>query len=253
MKKILEDKVALVTGGTSGIGRATAIALAKEGATVVICGRREKEGAETIRQVKKESVDGLFVKTDVSSEKEVANLINKIIKTYGRLDAAFNNAGVWGKGGLLPNMTDADYKLIFDTNVKGVFYAMKYEIPAMLKKGGSIINTSSIAGVVGIEEGSLYTASKHAVIGFTKSAALEYAKAKIRINAICPGAIDTPLLRNLYGSNYKKYFKDVAAEHPIGRIGQPEDVANLVVFLASSKSSFMTGQAYLIDGGFTAE
>lgn len=248
MDKLLDKKVALVTGATSGIGRASAIALAKAGAKVIVSGRRSEEGKKTVDMIKKTGGEAFFIRADVTKESDVKALVQNTIKKYGRLDIAFNNAGVLEAGPLI-KMDENNYKRMFDTNVKGVFLSMKYEIP-VLKNGGSIINTASIAGVVGSENLALYDATKHAVIGLTKSAALEVAKKNIRINAVCPGAIDTALLKNFIT---KDEIKEVAASHPLGRIGKPEEIAEMVVFLASSKASFITGSAMLIDGGFTAQ
>lgn len=248
MDNLLDKKVALVTGSTSGIGRASAIALAKEGAKVIVSGRREEEGKKTVDMIKKAGGEAFFIRADVTKESDVKALVQNTIKKYGRLDIAFNNAGVLEAGPLV-KMNENNYKRMFDTNVKGVFLCMKYEIQ-VLKNGGSIINTASIAGVVGSENLALYDATKHAVIGLTKSAALEVAKKNIRINAVCPGAIDTALLNNFIT---KAEIKEIGASHPLGRIGRPEEIADMVVFLASSKASFITGSAMLVDGGFTAQ
>lgn len=253
MTKFLENKVALVTGGTSGIGRASAVALAKAGAKVVVSGRRETEGNETVRLIKEAGGNGAFVKADITNENEVRALIKKTIDTYGKLDIAFNNAGVAG-GAPIVETDMAEYQKIFDANVKGVLLSMKYEIPAMLKNGGgSIINNSSVAGILGIPEGSVYSASKHAVIGLTKSAALEVATKNIRVNAVLPAGISTDMLigyKDFIGSEEFEIFKN---KHAMKRIGKPEEVADVVVFLASPASSFITGQAIPIDGGFTTQ
>ncbi len=248
MSNLLENKVALVTGATSGIGRASALALGREGAKVIVSGRRQEEGKKTVSMIKKAGGEAFFIRADVRRDADIKNLIKNTLKKYGRLDIAFNNAGILEDGPLV-QMREDNYRRIFDTNVKGVFLSMKYEIP-VLKNGGSIINTSSMAGVIGFNNIALYDASKHAVIGLTKSAALETAKRNIRINAICPGAIDTPLFNKM--SMSPKERKESAKMHPLGRIGRPEEIAEMVVFLSSAKASFITGSAILVDGGFTA-
>jgi NAD(P)-dependent dehydrogenase (short-subunit alcohol dehydrogenase family) len=251
LEKVLENKVAIVTGGTSGIGRATAIAFAKAGAKVVVGGRRDKEGQETVQLIRKVGGQGLFVKTDVTQEEQVIALIQKTIEAFGHLHIAFNNAGVGGPGSIV-QMTAEEYERIFNTNVKGVCFCMKHEIPAMLKsQGGVIINTSSIRGILGAPNALLYSASKHAVIGLTKCAAMDFAKDNIRVNAVVPGAIETEMLDKLLSSQDSEFTKRLVALHPMGRIGLPEEVADVVVFLASPASSFITGQSIAVDGGYS--
>ncbi len=248
--KEFENKVALVTGGSSGIGRATAIAFAREGAKVVVAARRVKESEETVSLIKEAGSDGIFIQTDVAVEGEVQALIEKTIATYGRLDYAFNNAGV-AMGGLITETTLDIYEKVFDVNVKGLLLCMKYESLQMLKNGGgSIVNNSSIAGLMGIEQISVYVASKHAVAGLTKAAALEMAKSNIRVNAVCPGVIETDMSRPFFEVPfYKKLIENI----PMGRVGQAEEVASAVVYLCSDKASFITGQNLAIDGGFMAQ
>lgn len=246
------QKVAIITGGSSGIGRATAIALAKEGIKVSLAARRDKEGEETLRLVKEAGGDGIFVKTDITNENDVKSLVEKTIKTYGRLDYAFNNAGIWED--LIPfvDKTSDTFDRIMNINVKGVWLSMKYEIPQMLKNGGgAIVNTSSVAGVIGFPQNSIYVASKHAVIGLTKSAALEYAKSGIRINAVAPGTIETEMVESVLDSN-AKIKEHLISMHPIGRIGKPEEIADAVVWLLSDKASFVTGHTLLVDGGMVS-
>ena len=198
MNASLQNKVALVTGGTSGIGEALAFALAKRGAKVVVAGRRENEGRSVVNAIKKRGGKALFVKTDVSREADVKALVDKTLATFGRLDFAFNNAGIEGTAGLTTDkQTEENYRHTFDINVLGVLLSMKYEIPAILKNGGAIVNTSSVAGQVGMPGFGVYTASKHAVNGLTRSAALEFAKQGVRVNAVAFGTIQTPMVNRL--------------------------------------------------------
>jgi NAD(P)-dependent dehydrogenase (short-subunit alcohol dehydrogenase family) len=247
-----EQKVAIITGASSGIGRTTAISLAKEGIKVSLAARRDKEGEETLRLVKEAGGDGMFVKTDISNEDYVKSLVEKTIKTYGRLDYAFNNAGIEETSKSFVDRTSDVFDNIMNINVKGVWLSMKYEIPQMLKNGGgAIVNTSSAAGVIGFAQKAIYAASKHAVLGLTKSAALEYAKSGIRINAVAPGAIETDMHeRSVEG---KQQLRDrLIAFHPIGRVGKPQEIANAVVWLLSDKASFLTGHTLLVDGGWVS-
>jgi len=255
MPKTFENKVVLVTGGTSGIGRATAVAFAKEGAVVVVSGRREKEGAETVAEIIKAGGKGLFVKSDVSDEQQVKQLVDTVVDQFGRLDIAFNNAGYEGDLALLTDATVETYNKVFDINVKGVFLSMKYEIAAMLKTGGgSIVNTSSIAGTIGMPTAGIYIASKHAVNGLSKTAALEVAKQGIRVNIVSPAAIQTDMFDRFIGDEQaeqkKAYF---ASQHPVGRVGKPEEIASAVLYLSSPGASFITGHDLLVDGGFTVQ
>jgi NAD(P)-dependent dehydrogenase (short-subunit alcohol dehydrogenase family) len=250
---ILQDKVALVTEGTSGIGRATAIALAQAGAKVVVIGRRQVEGEETIRQIQAMGGEGFAVSADVSKEADVQMLIEKIMTHYGRLDIAFNNAGVEQDPTPLPEQTEATYDHIIDINVKGVWLSLKHEIPALLKSGGgAIVNTSSVVGLVGGAMVPIYAASKHAVEGLTKSLALEYAKQGIRINAVSPGPIQTEMFDRLSKAN-PEAIEQLIAGQPMGRMGTPKEVANAVLWLCSDASSFVTGQSIAVDGGFVAQ
>ena len=243
------QKVAIITGGSSGIGRATAVALAKQGVKIAIAARRAKEGEETVRLVKEAGSDGVFVKTDVANEDDVRSLVEKTAKTYGRLDYAFNNAGIEETMTPLVDQTSDIFNQIMNVNVKGVWLGMKYEIPQMIRNGGgAIVNMSSGAGVIGIPQMAIYVASKHAVLGLTKSAALEYAKSGIRINAIAPGGVETDMLERTAEEN-KQFVETLKSMHPIGRIGDPEEIANAVVWLLSDKASFVLGHTLLVDGG----
>jgi NAD(P)-dependent dehydrogenase (short-subunit alcohol dehydrogenase family) len=249
----LSGKVALITGGTSGIGKATAIALAQTGSKVVVIGRRQVEGEETIRQIQAMGGEGFSVSADVSKEADVQMLIEKIMTHYGRLDIAFNNAGVEQDPAPLAEQTEATYDRIMDINVKGVWLSLKHEIPALLKSGGgAIVNTSSVLGLVGGAMVPIYTASKHAVEGLTKSLALEYAKQGIRVNAVSPGPIQTEMFDRLSKAN-PEAIEHLIAGQPMGRMGTPEEVANAVLWLCSDASSFVTGQSIAVDGGFVAQ
>ena len=255
MANSFEGKVALVTGGSSGIGRATSIIFARKGAKVVLADIDSQGGQETLETIRKTGGNAIFIKTDVSKESEVKELIDKTVTKYGRLDCAFNNAGILVRG---PNAqtimcSEEDWDRVIDINLKGVWLCMKYEIPQMLKQGsGAIVNTSSIAGLVALENSMAYNASKHGVIGITRAAALEYAKGGVRVNAVCPGFVRTPMLE---GSLTTKEETDELTERlkvtmPMGRRGTPEEVAEAVVWLCSDASSFVTGHPLAVDGGW---
>jgi NAD(P)-dependent dehydrogenase (short-subunit alcohol dehydrogenase family) len=250
---MLKDKVALVTGGTSGIGRATAIAYAQQQAKVVVVGRRIDEGEETVRLIKEAGGEAIFVQADVTKEADVQAMVDKAVGVFGRLDIAFNNAGTVGENPSLIEQTEAEYDRTMNVNVKGVWLSMKYEITQMLKQGsGAIVNTASANGVIGLPGVPLYTASKHAVVGLTKAAALQYAKAGIRINVVAPAVIETDMFEAATGGQdeAKAYITGL---HPIGRIGTPLEVANAVLFLLSDLASFTTGETLMVDGGFVAQ
>ena len=241
----LAGKVALVTGAGSGIGRASALTFAREGAKVVVADVVVEGGEETSGMIKRAGGEALFVKADVSQAAEVEALINKTLATYGRLDCAHNNAGIEGAVATTAECTEENWDRIIAINLKGVWLCMKYEIPQMLKQGGgAIVNTASGAGLVGIPRAGAYVASKHGVVGLTKTAALEYAKAGIRVNAVCPGVILTPMVQRL-----PELIEGFTAAEPIGRLGKPEEIADAVVFLASPRSSYVTGQVLAVNGG----
>jgi NAD(P)-dependent dehydrogenase (short-subunit alcohol dehydrogenase family) len=244
-----DQKVAIVTGGSSGIGRATTFALAKEGVKITVADRRAKEGEETVHLVKEAGSDGIFVETDVADEDDVRSLVEKTVKTFGRLDYAFNNAGIAETMASLVEQTSNVFNHIMNVNVRGVWLCMKYEIPQMKRNGGgAIVNMSSASGVIGSPQLPIYSASKHAVLGLTKSAALEYAKSGIRINAVAPGIVETDMSKRAAGDN-RQVLETFKSMTPIGRIADPAEIANAVVWLLSDKASFVIGHTLLIDGG----
>lgn len=249
MAELVAGKVALVTGAGSGIGRASALAFAREGARVVVSDVDEAGGQETAELVRKAGGDASFVSADVAQESEVAALVAEAIARYGRLDCAHNNAGVAGSPAALHETSAEEAARVLGVNLLGVLYCLKHEIAHMLGKGGgAIVNTSSGAGLIGTPGLAPYCASKHAVLGLTKTAALENARTNIRVNAICPGAIDTPMLEaSMAGSDAIR--KMVLASQPGGRLGRPEEIAELAVFLCSDRASFITGATINVDGG----
>ena len=244
-----DQKVAIITGGSSGIGRATAITLAKDGVKVTVAARRAKEGEETVQLVKEAGGEGIFVRTDVTKEDDVKSFVEDTVKVYGRLDYAFNNAGIEEMMTPFVEQTSDAFDQIMNVNVKGVWLSMKYEIPEMIRSGGgAIVNNSSVAGIMGFPQMPIYITSKHAVLGLTKSAALEYAKSGIRINAVAPGGVETNMAKRIVEHDHQ-FLETVTSMHPIGRIADPEEIANAVVWLLSDKASFVLGHTLLIDGG----
>ena len=221
-------RVVLVTGGNAGIGRAAAIAFARQGAQVVVSGRRQSAGEAVVAEIKASGGEAIFVRADVAKEGDVESMIGRTLARFGRLDCAFNNAGIEQALTPLPDQTEETYTQIMDINVKGVWLSLKHEIPAMLKTGGgAIVNNSSIAGLLGFPQAPIYAASKHAVAGLTRSVALEYAKQNVRVNAVAPAAIATRMFRDFATTPEMRHTLESA--HPIGRIGRPEEVASAVV------------------------
>lgn len=249
-----DGKVAIITGGSSGIGRATALAFGREGARVVVAARREAAGEETARDIRDAGGEAVFVRTDVTREDAVRDLVERAVDTYGKLDIAFNNAGQGSDPRPLIEQTEESWRAEIDGNVTSVFFSMKHEIPAMLGNGGgTIVNTASVLGLVGIGGGiAPYVAAKHAVVGLTRAAALEQASSGVRINAIAPAVVDTPLFRSGLGST-EESTEAARGLHPVQRFGIPEEVASLVLYLASDGASFLTGAALPVDGGWSAQ
>lgn len=251
METEFKNKVAIVTGGASGIGRATALAFAKKGAKVIVVDW--KENAETVDIIKKSGGEALFIKCDVSKLSDVKAMVEKTIATFGRLDYAFNNAGIEGKQGDTQDCSEENFDKTIGVNLKGIWLCMKYEIPEMIKQGkGVIVNCSSVAGLVGFAGLPAYVASKHGVIGLTKTSALECAKLGIRVNAVCPGVIQTPMIDRITGKD-KEAIEQFTGLEPVGRFGQPEEIANAVIWMCSDGASFVTGHAMAVDGGFVAQ
>jgi len=246
-----KEKVAFVTGAASGIGRATAIAFALEGASVVVDDISEHESHETARMIKEAGGRALAVKCDVSQTEEVKNCLGQSIETFGRLDFAFNNAGVEQKLALTAETTVEEWDRVVNTDLRGVFLCLKHEIPLMLKQGGgAIVNTSSGAGVKGFKKEAAYVAAKHGVVGLTKVAALDYAQSNIRVNAVAPGIIDTAMMQRFSGGTPEGY-KAVTSQEPVGRMGRPEEITAAVLWLCSDAASFVTGHTMVVDGGQT--
>ena len=248
----LRNKVGLITGAGSGIGRASALAFAGEGAKVVVVDTIAESGEETVTMIRRAGGEASFIKTDVSKASEVKAMVNKAVEIYGHLDCAYNNAGVVATPRLTPDTTEEDWDHVISVNLKGVWLCMKYEIPQMLKQGkGAIVNASSMVGMIGLAKRSAYAASKHGVVGLTKVAALEYANVGIRVNAICPAVVRTPLVESIIASDQEAETQLISMI-PMERLGTLEEIAEVVVWLCSDASSFVTGHAMLVDGGAVA-
>jgi NAD(P)-dependent dehydrogenase (short-subunit alcohol dehydrogenase family) len=248
--KVLENKVAITTGAGSGIGKATAELFAREGAKVVVSDINEENGKNAVEDIKKNGGEAYFVKADSSSPEDNEMLVKQAIEKYGRMDIAVNNAGIGGPLAATGEYPLDGWKKVIDINLSGVFYGLRYQIPAMLSSGGSIVNIASILGNAGTRFSPAYVAAKHGVVGLTKAAALEYADKNIRINSVGPGYIKTPLVMNALD---KDTLNALVGLHPIGRLGESEEIAELILWLASSKSSFVTGSYYAADGGYLAQ
>jgi len=246
----MENKTVIITGAASGIGKATAELFAKQGANVVVSDIQEAEGNIVVKDIIAVGGKASFFKTDVSKPEEMEALVNFAVKTYGKLDMAVNNAGIGGELNPIADMSIEGWQKVISINLSSLFYGMKYQIQAMLKSGGgSIVNISSILGAVGFAGSAGYSAAKHGVIGLTQTAALEYAAHNIRINAVGPGFIDTPLLKALDD----EMKKQIISLHPIGRLGKSEEIAELILWLSSDKASFVNGSYHPIDGGYLAK
>jgi len=246
----LKDKVAIITGGGSGIGRATCLLFAREGAKVVVADYIAEGGNETVRQISAAGGQAVFVQADVSKSADVRNMIGAAVRNYGRVDILFNNAGIEGPSTKLANLKEEDWDRVIAIDLTSVYLGMKYVIPEMIKQGsGVILSTASVAGLVGFQGSGAYAAAKAGVINLTRLAALEYADKNIRVNCICPGVIETPMVERVMGGRPRER---VVRSEPIGRLGRPEDIANAALFLASDESSFATGAPFIIDGGYVA-
>jgi NAD(P)-dependent dehydrogenase (short-subunit alcohol dehydrogenase family) len=248
--KLLQNKVAIITGSASGIGKAAAVLYAREGASVVISDIDEKLGNDVVKEIVSSGGEAAFVRADSSDPEANKNLVEQTLKKYGTLDIAVNNAGIGGPLSATGEYPIDGWQKVININLSGVFYGMRYQIPAMAQKGGSIVNVASILGMAGTRMSPAYVAAKHGVVGLTKAAALEYADKKIRINSIGPGYINTPLIANSLDEEAIKSLVDL---HPIGRLGESEEVAELILWLGSDKSSFVTGSYYPVDGGYLAQ
>jgi NAD(P)-dependent dehydrogenase (short-subunit alcohol dehydrogenase family) len=257
MRKRFEGKVVIVTGATSGIGKVSAIAFAREGARVVITGRRVDEGAATVKVVQDEGGEAIFVRTDVSKTDDIRAMVAKTIETYGRLDCAFNNAGIVGEAGMrTADHTEETWDSVMNINLKAVWLSMKYEIPELLKNGGgTIVNNSSVYGLAASTMGHMpYAVSKHGVIGLTRSAAYEYATKGIRVNAVCPGFTHSEMVDKALDELPKEQFEDAIIRNtPMGRIAETSEIADVVLWLCSDESTYVTGQAIAPDGGWLAK
>ncbi|MBD3320433.1 MAG: SDR family oxidoreductase [Chitinivibrionales bacterium] len=252
MNTLLQDKAVLITGGATGIGKATALACSREGAAVVIADVKHEEGEKAAQEIEENGGACIFTATDVSRDGDVRKLMDKTIEKYGRLDCAFNNAGIEGEQSTTALTSEENWDTVIAINLKGTWLCMKHEIDQMLKQNsGSIVNMSSVAGLIGFEGICAYDAAKHGIIGLTKTASLEYAQSGIRVNAVCPGIIETAMVKRFVGDD-PEAAAAFASNEPVGRMGRPEEVSEAVVWLFSDAASFVTGHSMVIDGGMTA-
>jgi NAD(P)-dependent dehydrogenase (short-subunit alcohol dehydrogenase family) len=254
----MSNKIALITGGATGIGKAVAMQLAARGTTVIMSGRRAETGAAAVAEVQAVAQNGAqvrFVQNDVTDEAQVKSMVEGIVAEFGRLDMAVNNAGLSNETGTLVQSSSDNYRAMVDTNVMGVYFSMRHELTQMLKQGrGAIVNLASIAGLNGIAWAGPYGSTKHAVVGLTKSSALDHATQGIRVNAVAPGAIKTDIIAAQLGGGDPNYNEaSIAAMHPMNRLGEPEEVANAICWLLSDEASFVTGHVLNVDGGFQAK
>lgn len=250
MAAIMTGKVALVTGGSSGIGQATALHFAREGARTVVAARRTSEGEHTVQMIKNGGGEAIFVNTDVSKASEVQSLVAMCLETYGRLDYACNNAGIEGTIGPTIDCREEDWDAVIDINLKGTWLCLKYEIPPMIAQGGgAIVNMASVGGLIGFPGFGPYVATKHGIIGLTKTTAMEHAQHHIRVNVVCPGLIDTPMGDRAMGGRGTDLEQFVLSLKPMRRRGTPEEVAEAVIWLCSDAASFVTGHSMIVDGG----
>jgi NAD(P)-dependent dehydrogenase (short-subunit alcohol dehydrogenase family) len=249
----MKDKVVIITGGSSGIGQATALAFSQKGVKVVVADILVEAGKGTVKMIKESGGEAMFIETDVSKAGDVEAMVLQAVETYGRLDYAFNNAGIEGIQALTADFPEDIWNRVIGVNLTGLWHCMRHEIPQMLKRGGGvIINNASILGLVGFANASAYVASKHAVLGLTKTAAIEYATQGIRINAVCPAFIETPMLERGGLTTNREVYEMLTGLHPMKRLGTSEEVAAAVTWLCSDEASFVTGHAMLIDGGYIA-
>jgi len=249
---ILNDKVAIVTGAGSGFGRAMSELYAKEGAKVVVSDVAEDNGNETVEAIKNAGGDAFFVKTDVSKPEDCENLVQQAVQKFGKLDIAFNNAGIGGEANPIGKYSVESWDKVIKINLSGVFYGMRYQIPQMLENGGGVIvNMASVLGQVGFGGSSAYVAAKHGVIGLTKNVAIEYGQNNIRANAVCPGFVETHITEQL--THNKECYDFLVRKHPMGRLGKVEEVVDLVLWLSSDRASFCNGDYFAVDGGYLAK
>lgn len=250
--KRFENKVVLVTGATAGIGRAAAQAFAREGAKLIVTGRNQAAGDKLVAELRAQGTQVEFVPGDAAQEAAQRNWVEAAVKRFGHLDVAVNNAGAEGELGPVTGQTAGNYDKVFDTNVRGLLFALKHQVPALGKQGGAIVNVSSIVGSIGMAGASVYTASKHAVNGLSRAVALENARSGVRVNVVAPGAIVTEMMQRFTGGSQDAQA-GLAAAHPVGRLGQVEEIAQAMLYLASDDAKFVTGSVLAIDGGYTAQ